>query len=186
MSQKVAKGKSSGNPSKVEVASWTPTYFSRISRKFWGNKTVSDRWLDKVHKPAEWTEEACWEWVGAKTGDGYGYMLISWRPRKPVLAHRYGYEYLVGPIPDGLVIDHLCRNKLCVNPNHLEPVTIAENTGRGLGAKGIPRKRGTHCHRGHERNATNTYEWRGQRKCRACSYIADKKRGWRRGAERFQ
>lgn len=78
----------------------------------------------------------CWVWTAARTSKGYGQFRIG--PR-PVRAHRYAYTLLVGPIPDGLQLDHLCRNRLCVNPGHLEPVTNWENTLRGenfIGAYG--------------------------------------------------
>lgn len=68
--------------------------------------------------------EGCWLWTGAVVGDGYG------RFSHDLYAHRYAYELLVGPIPDGLHIDHLCRTPLCVNPAHMEPVTAAENNRR--------------------------------------------------------
>jgi hypothetical protein len=73
----------------------------------------------------------CWRWTGAVAG-GYGRFWIGpGRARgRPVQAHRFAYELLVGPIPDGLTIDHLCLNKLCVNPAHMEPVTGAENSRR--------------------------------------------------------
>jgi hypothetical protein len=70
----------------------------------------------------------CWEWTGARNrGYGYGKLRVADRF---VLAHRYAYELLVGPIPEGLDLDHLCRNIICVNPGHLEPVTVAENNRR--------------------------------------------------------
>lgn len=84
-------------------------------RRFWSH----------VDKSAE-----CWLWTGAKGREGgYGHFWVAGRK---VAAHRFAYELLVGPIPDGLVLDHLCRETLCVRPSHLEPVTQAENTRRGL------------------------------------------------------
>ena len=71
----------------------------------------------------------CWVWTGSRTGAGYGQV---WSRRGNRGVHRIVYEQLVGPIPDGLVIDHLCRNRSCCNPAHLEPVTMAENVRRGL------------------------------------------------------
>jgi hypothetical protein len=70
----------------------------------------------------------CWEWTGQRDRDGYGRL---WRPAgKTRVAHRIAYELLVGPIPEGLQLDHLCLNKCCVNPDHVEPVTLAENCRR--------------------------------------------------------
>lgn len=71
----------------------------------------------------------CWVWTGNRTSAGYGQV---WARRRMLLVHRVVYEQLVGPIPEGLVIDHLCRNRSCCNPAHLEPVTTAENVRRGL------------------------------------------------------
>ena len=75
----------------------------------------------------------CIEWTGDVGNSGYGRFWIGPGKADKALAHRWSYEYHVGPIPEGLVIDHLCRNKLCSNPAHLEPVTMAENWRRGTG-----------------------------------------------------
>lgn len=84
---------------------------------------LPDRFWRKVSK----TEGGCWSWTGAMNSKGYGCVAVS---KKTYLTHRVAYTALVGPIPDGMTIDHLCRNKQCVNPAHLEPVTIAENIAR--------------------------------------------------------
>ncbi len=84
-------------------------------------------------------------------------------------AHRFAYELLVGPIPDGLVIDHLCRVRHCVNPAHMEPVTRWENTLRG-GSFSAVAARQTHCVNGHPFDEENTHvDRRGFRRCRACN-----------------
>lgn len=79
--------------------------------------------------PRTWTEAptGCWEWDGTLSVEGYGVFRENYRQIK---AHRWTYEQFVGPIPDGLTIDHLCRNRRCVNPAHLEPVTAGENARR--------------------------------------------------------
>jgi hypothetical protein len=73
------------------------------------------------------TDAGCWEWQGTLSVEGYGVLRIDYAQVK---AHRWVYEQRVGPIPDGLVIDHLCRNRRCVNPDHLDVVTLGENTRR--------------------------------------------------------
>ncbi len=103
----------------------------------------------------------CWPWIGAiGTGHGYGNFGVSASCTKE--AHRFAYELLVGPIPKGLDLDHLCRVRCCVNPAHLEPVTRAVNLRRGKALI-------THCPQGHAYDEMNTYLDRaGKRHCRAC------------------
>lgn len=117
----------------------------------------------------------CWVWGGTvqrspKRGrSGYGQITIK---RKTCLVHRVVYELLVGPIPAGLTLDHLCLNKSCINPVHLEPVTVRENQLRA----GVPwavNALKTHCVNGHAFDKANTYVRRdkgrkGNRECRTC------------------
>jgi hypothetical protein len=106
----------------------------------------------------------CWEWTAARLADGYGTFFDG---EKVVLAHRWAYEHFVGPIPEGLALDHLCRNHGCVNPEHLEPVTWRTNTMRG---ETIPAAHAakTHCPSGHAYDEDNTLRYGGRRYCRAC------------------
>lgn len=111
-------------------------------------------------------ESGCWNYNAARNRDGYTRILAD---GKRVGTHRYAYDLLVGPIPDGLVIDHLCRNPWCVNPDHLEPVTQRINVLRGT-APAAANARSTHCSNGHEFSATNTYMNGNHRQCRICTY----------------
>lgn len=105
-------------------------------------------------------DSGCWEWTGHIGRNGYGqFRLGRGHMTSP---HRAAYEALVGPIPEGLQLDHLCRNKSCFNPSHLEPVTGAENIRRRAAAV-------THCCRGHEFTPENTRKERGShRRCKTC------------------
>jgi HNH endonuclease len=120
------------------------------------------------------TSGACWLWTGQKTRLGYGY--VKWRQRS-MLPHRVAYQLLVGPIPDGLELDHLCRNRLCVNPNHLEPVDHRSNILRGESPCAVNAKK-THCIHGHELTKENTYIRTGEpgRKCKECMRVQQAKR----------
>ena len=122
---------------------------------------VVERFLAKVDTSGE-----CWLWLAATDRAGYGQFKIAGRQVK---AHRYAYELLVGPIPPGLVIDHLCRVTGCVRPSHLEPVTNRENVRRGdTAGSGEPQRSRTHCPRGHPYSGDNLYERGGRRMCLQC------------------
>ena len=114
--------------------------------------------------------DGCWLWDGA-TVNGYG--SINSRKAGSRRAHRVAYEILVGAVPDGLDLDHLCRVRNCINPTHLEPVTRTENILRGLGPL-VTRERNrrrTHCKRGHELTPENTGRQRAGRFCKACKRL---------------
>lgn len=125
----------------------------------------------RVLTQISFTSGECWLWKGQKTQDGYGRFSAR---GESVRAHRYTYELFVGKIPNGLVIDHLCRNRSCVNPLHLEPVTNRENLLRG---DTIPARHAkvTHCPKGHEYTQENTYLNGGSRICRQCMRIQGRK-----------
>jgi hypothetical protein len=130
----------------------------------------AERFWDKVDLG---TGVGCWIWTGSEAGgDGYGGFWSNGRTVRP---HRWAYEHLVGPIPDDLPLDHLCRVRLCVNPAHLEPVTVAENLYRSDAPAAVNRMK-THCLRGHQLTGENLYvRPNGQRQCRTCQ------RGYYRG-----
>jgi len=107
----------------------------------------------------------CWLWTAGLDSNGYGLFRLD---ERRLGAHVVSYGLLVGPIPDGLELDHLCRNRTCVNPEHLEPVTSKVNWERGESITAINARK-THCIHGHEFTIENTYVWRGGRKCKICS-----------------
>lgn len=107
----------------------------------------------------------CWEWIGSLTPAGYG---SYWLDGSLYAAHRVAYEFAAGPIPAGLVIDHKCRNRKCVKPSHLEPVTMRENILRGIAPSALHATQ-TECVNGHPFDAENTrIIMRGHREVRAC------------------
>lgn len=109
---------------------------------------------------------SCWIWIAGRDSHGYGHFLFEGKVRG---AHRVAYQWLVGPIPPGLELDHLCRVPACVNPAHLEPVTRRENYMRGLGptVAGAHQRIKTHCPHGH--SYADAIVWRNGRKCRICN-----------------
>jgi hypothetical protein len=112
----------------------------------------------------------CWPWPGGVDGNGYVPMHWGGRTGKRIRAHRLAYELLVGPIPDGLHIDHLCKVRRCCNPAHMEPVTPAENALRSPSPPTLNKAK-THCPQGHPYSVENTWISRmGWRQCRACKY----------------
>lgn len=146
--------------------------------------TELGRFWQKVNKSGPIPERCpelgpCWVWASPDPESGYGRFWGTWRSEpKYTLAHRYSFELHGGVIPDGMVIDHLCRNRSCVNYGHLEPVTPTENTyrGEGLAPTNIAK---THCPGGHEYDLLNTYisPSTGSRNCRIC--LADAQRRYR-------
>lgn len=98
-------------------------------------RTVEERFWAFVDKT-----DTCWLWTTSATSPRYGVFWVGGKKRS-AYAHRFAYELLVGPIPEGMHIDHVCENRLCVNPDHLEPVTAAKNTQRFWGSRGHKRGR---------------------------------------------
>jgi hypothetical protein len=139
---------------------------------------VPDEWrfMDRIGVVGN---AVCWKWQGFVAPNGYGQLWTGSRKNgsgKTVLAHRWSYEHFIGPIPDGMVLDHTCRMRDCVNPAHLEPVTNRENLMRGatLAARNSQK---THCYRGHEFTADNTYvRPAGDRACRICQLATKRAR----------
>jgi hypothetical protein len=132
---------------------------------------------DRIRARIVVTSAGCWEWQGCRDGNGYGRISVGSRAdgtRRTTYAHRVAYGAFVAPVPDDLVLDHLCRNPPCCNPEHLEAVTTRENTVvRGVGGV-ADQARQTHCKRDHPFDAENTYRDRhGKRYCRACHKLRE-------------
>lgn len=139
------------------------TATDRITERFWGS-------VDK-NGP-----DGCWVWTGTLR---YGYGYFRQGGKNAVRAHRWAYERIVGPIPEGLQLDHLCRVRACVNPSHLEPVTQRENIMRGESFSALKAAQ-THCVNEHEFTPENT-RYRadtGHRECKECKRARN--REWRR------
>jgi hypothetical protein len=125
------------------------------------------------------SETGCWLWTASLTGPGYGQFKVHGRL---VLAHRFAYELVHGPIPADRELDHLCRVRRCVNPTHLEPVTTRENLLRGQSFAAINARK-THCPAGHPYAGANVWrESTGARKCRTCKQA--RQRAWRHRKQR--
>ena len=118
----------------------------------------------EIAKGLPWYLSPCWTWLWHKDRSGYG--TVFWKGRGQSV-HRVMYELVNGPVPLGLELDHLCRNRACFNPQHLEPVTHRENMVRGYGWAGRNNRK-THCPSGHPYDDENTYRTKDGRRCRAC------------------
>lgn len=132
-------------------------------------RPIEDRFWDKVRKT-----DTCWQWVGAINSAGYGSFRLS--TTVSIQAHRWCYEVYRSPVPIDMVLDHTCRNRSCVNPDHLEVVTNRINVLRGYGAC-AQNARKTHCPKGHEYTPSNTYSrLLNQRACRECRRASNRER----------
>lgn len=132
----------------------------------WNDSRLPQRFWNKLYR----APSGCWEWQ-AYTWNGYAQYHHEGRTRQ---GYRVAYEVLIGPIPNGMSIDHLCRNRGCCNPSHLEPVSPGTNTRRGNG-QSYKNSLKTHCPQGHPYSEENTYvtirRGRGHRHCRKCIVI---------------
>lgn len=144
-------------------------------RENMANWAYAETVLVRVASHCRLAPSGCWEWLMSRTADGYGQVSVK---RAMVRVHQVTYLALVGPVPEGLQLDHLCRNRACCNPWHVEPVTPLENTRRGDGPEVIGRRYRdrTECSRGHEYTPENTYirtrrSGRTSRVCRKCRVI---------------
>lgn len=134
-----------------------------LNQRFWSKV--------KISKTNFYNNAPCWEWVACKNKYGYGKFAVN---SKPEYAHRLSYEDRYGKIPKGLVINHLCRNRKCVNTQHLEVVTVKENNQKGLAGfvNGLKQRAKKYCPQGHEYSNENTYvNPKGDRICKICKLI---------------
>ena len=130
-------------------------------------RNLEERFWEKVKKT-----EGCWFWLAYKVPTGHGRFRVGGKDGEMTPAHRVSYRLLKGEIPKGMDLDHLCKNPSCVNPEHLEPVTRAENVMRGTGY-GPTNAAKTSCLRGHIFDGENTYfDKHGKRSCKECRRMA--------------
>jgi hypothetical protein len=128
---------------------------------------------ERLRRNSRADDKGCWVWTGGLSHNGYGQIFIDHKSRR---AHRVSYELARGAVPPGLQLDHLCRNRACINPAHLEPVTQRENIRRGLGPQiaGSRWRSKTKCPHGHAYEGENLIVTAaGHRKCRACQKVAN-------------
>lgn len=143
----------------VIARSWCSAHYQEWRKH--GRVTPRLDILGRMDALVDVSSPGCWIWQGTLDDHGYGRI---WHQGRWCLVHRLSYELRVGPIPEGLEIDHLCRIPACSNPGHLEPVTHAVNMSRSISrTAGI-----AECLYGHPFDDANTYHYRGKRECRAC------------------
>jgi len=132
------------------------------------SRPVIERLMEKV----EFADNGCWVFTGGLAANGYGMISAGSRTgrRRTPRTHRVTYEHFVGPVPDGLDLDHLCRNRACCNPAHLEPVDRKTNVARG-----VKKTLQTECKNGHPLSGDNLIATPKQRKCRTCRRAANRR-----------
>jgi|SRR5271165_2340881 len=133
-------------------------------------KDPISKFFSKVNKT-----DTCWLWTGWLSKGGYGYFDLEGKKK---IAHKWYWEKIKGPYNRPMQLDHLCRVRNCVNPDHLELVTQVENIRRGTAGQitGAKNKAKTHCPKGHEYDINNTYKYKTSRRCNTCHRIAENKR----------
>lgn len=162
-----------GCDSPVKSRGWCRKHYLRWHRHGspYGSASIPEDLEERFRSKVEVRDDGCHIWVGSRLPRGYGRFGREY-------AHRFGYELAKGPIPEGLQIDHLCRNTSCVNPDHLEAVTPLENNRRMREVTPLPEA----CPNGHPYEGDNLYvNGKGARECRTCRHDAQR-RHWAREA----
>lgn len=152
----------------VQARGWCSKHYGRWRRRGTTELPKPQPLDDRLMRHARFDfDTGCIEWTACVDPDGYGRIKVDGQTR---MAHRVAYEMFVGPIPEGLHLDHLCRNRKCINPHHLDPVSSLVNTRRGAGHGSE-----THCPQGHEysganlRISTDRFGYK-HRHCRTCHH----------------